>query len=35
MTQVALVNPQFGVPIDRDLFTHGDLQIHIQERQDR
>ncbi len=35
MTQVALVNPQFGVSIDRDLFEHGDLQIHIQERHDR
>jgi outer membrane lipoprotein-sorting protein len=35
MTQVALVNPQFGVSIDRDLFKHGDPNIHIQEPRDR
>jgi outer membrane lipoprotein-sorting protein len=34
-TQVALVNPQFGVSIDRALFEHGDLQIHIQPPRDR
>ncbi len=35
VTQVALVNPEFGVSIDRDLFETGDLQIHIQGPRDR
>ncbi len=34
-TQVALVNPEFGVSIDRDLFEHGDLNIYTQQRRDR
>lgn len=35
VTQVALVNPEFGVSIDRDLFEHGDLNIHTRQRRGR
>ena len=35
VTQVALVNPEFGVSIDRDLFEHGDLNIHTRRRRGR
>ncbi len=35
VTQVALVNPEFGVSIDRELFEHGDLNIHTRQRRGR
>jgi outer membrane lipoprotein-sorting protein len=35
VTQVALVNPEFGVSIDRDLFETGDLNIHTRQRRGR
>jgi outer membrane lipoprotein-sorting protein len=35
MTQVALVNPDFGAEVDSSLFEHGDLNIHFQERKTR
>ena len=35
-TQVALVNPQFGVAIDKDLFDYGDLDVYgLQGDQER
>ena len=35
MTQVALVNPDFGAEVERSLFEHGDLNIHFQDRTNR
>ena len=35
MTQVALVNPDFGAEVERSLFEHGDLNIHFKERTTR
>lgn len=35
LTQVALVNPQFGAKVEPSLFEHGDLNIHFQERKSR
>ena len=35
MTQVALVNPDFGADVERSLFEHGDLNIHFKERPTR
>jgi outer membrane lipoprotein-sorting protein len=35
MTQVALVNPDFGAEVDRSLFEHGDLNIHFRDRTNR
>ena len=32
MTQVALVNPDFGAEVERSLFEHGDLNIHFPDR---
>lgn len=34
-TRVALINPEYGVPIDRELFRHDDLNLHIPEPRDR
>jgi outer membrane lipoprotein-sorting protein len=34
-TQVALIDPEYGVPLDRELFRHGDLNIHFQDRRNR
>ena len=31
-TQVALLNPDFGAEVERSLFEHGDLNIHIKDR---
>lgn len=35
MTQVSLVNPQFGAKVEDSLFEHGDLNIHFQDRESR
>lgn len=35
MTQVSLVNPQFGAKVEDSLFEHGDLNIHFQDREGR
>jgi len=35
MTEVALVNPDFGAKVERSLFEHGDLNIHFPERETR
>ncbi len=35
VTQVSLVNPQFGVAIDSDRFKHGDLELDGRENADR
>jgi len=35
MTQVSLVNPQFGATVEDSLFEHGDLNIHFQDREGR
>ena len=35
MTQVALVNPDFGAEVERSLFEHGDLNIHFKDRTNR
>lgn len=35
VTRVALLNPEYGVQIDRELFQHGDLAIHFKGRKDR
>jgi len=35
MTQVALVNPDFGAEVERSLFEHGELNIHFQDRTTR
>lgn len=35
LTQVALVNPDFGAKIDDRLFEHGDLNVHFQDRKNR
>ncbi len=34
VTKVSLVNPQFGVAIDSDLFTHGDLELDNRRDED-
>ncbi len=35
LTQVALVNPDFGATVDSSLFEHGDLNIHFLNRETR
>ena len=35
MTQVALVNPDFGAEVERSLFEHGGLNIHFKDRTKR
>jgi outer membrane lipoprotein-sorting protein len=35
LTQVALVNPDFGATVDSSLFEHGDLNIHFPNRETR
>ena len=34
-TEVALIKPEYGVPIDGGLFGHDDLNIHIPDSRDR
>ena len=34
VTQVSLINPQYGQPIDQDLFDYGDLPINKGQRRD-
>ncbi len=34
VTQVSLINPQYGQPIDKDLFDYGGLQLNKGQRRD-
>ena len=34
-TQVVFIDPEYGVALDRELFRHGDLNIHFPTRRNR